>query len=67
MMDFADEAQALSDTYLEAALQKSRKTLTLPFSGFCLCCKEPVQERRFCDSDCRETYETNLKRKFVGA
>ena len=62
-MDFADEAQERSEIHLKAALSQ-RKTLTTPFSGFCLYCKEPVEQRRFCNSDCREMYELNQKRKF---
>lgn len=61
-IDFADEAQARSEVHLKAALS-SRKTLSVPYSGFCLCCQEPVEERRFCDSDCREQFETEQKRK----
>lgn len=63
--DIADIAQDLIETNIEQAITKRRPTLSLPFSGFCLCCKEPIGERRFCDSDCRETYEMNQKRKFI--
>ena len=59
--DFADDAQAISDAYLNQSLNK-RRTLTIPFSGFCLCCNEPVVERRYCDSDCRELHEQKLRR-----
>lgn len=61
-IDFADEAQQRTENHLEAALN-ARKTLTVPFSGKCLSCQEPVVERRFCDSHCREDYERTQKRK----
>lgn len=61
-IDFADEAQQRTEEHLKAALS-NRKTLTIPFSGKCLCCEEPVVERRFCNSDCREQYEHEQKRK----
>ena len=64
-MDFADEAQMLTESHLEKSL-RSRKTLTIPFSGRCLSCEEPVDgERRFCDSECRSDWEDALKRKFI--
>lgn len=61
-IDFADEAQQRTEIHLQASL-KARKTLTVPFSGNCLSCHEPVSERRFCDSYCREEYENTQKRK----
>lgn len=61
-MDIADTAQELSGELVEASLKK-RKSLTTPFSGFCLSCEEPVQERRYCDSYCREDHEKALIRK----
>jgi len=65
MADFGDMAQELTETRLAHSLQK-RKLLTLPFSGFCLSCEEPVGERRFCDSDCRQDYETTREKKRQG-
>lgn len=66
-IDFGDEAQAINDSFLEHTLQQQkRKTLSIPFSGSCLSCGEPVKERRFCDADCREHWETNQKRKKGG-
>lgn len=60
--DMADIAQDFTEAALESSLQK-RKTLTVPFSGFCLACGESVGERRYCDSDCRETHEQEMRRK----
>lgn len=59
--DIVDHAQDLNETRLANALA-SRKTLTIPFSGSCLACHEPVSERRYCDSDCREAHENHLRR-----
>lgn len=63
--DFADLAQDLIENNIDKAISKRRQTLSLPFSGFCLCCKEPVAERRFCDKDCRELYEARQKKRFL--
>ena len=63
-IDFADEAQALTDTFLDMQL-KNRKVSTAPFSGFCLHCGEPVIERRFCDSTCRSNHERDKKLKTI--
>lgn len=63
--DFADIAQDYVEIHIDNAIAKRRPTLSLPFSGFCLCCKEPVVERRFCDKDCRENYEIAQKRRFL--
>lgn len=63
-MDFADKAQELTEIHIEQSL-RSRKTLTMPFSGACLACEEPVEgKRRFCNSTCRADWENELKRKF---
>ena len=61
-MDIADTAQEISSEFLETSL-KNRKMLTTPFSGFCLSCEEPVEDRRYCDGLCREDHEKALVRK----
>ncbi len=64
MADIADMAQE----QIEQALAKSLKYLnkkTPSFSGSCLACGDPLSRRRFCDSDCREVYETSLRRRMV--
>lgn len=61
-MDIADEAQAMTGEFIENSL-KNRQRLSTPFSGVCLACEEPVQERRYCDSYCREDHEKALVRK----
>ena len=62
MPDVVDDAQVLIQRSLDDSLRK-RKLLRLPFSGFCLACSEPVVERRFCNADCREHFETSLRRR----
>lgn len=61
-MDIADRAQELTDLHLSKSLN-SRNTLSIPFSGSCIFCKEPVVERRFCDSECREAHEDTIRRR----
>ena len=63
--DFGDEAQELTEQHLNHSLQK-RKTLTVPFSGFCLNCGESVGQRRYCDATCRQEHEETMKRKSMG-
>jgi len=63
-MDIADKAQEDIDTHLEGLL-RNRKTITIPFSGFCLSCQEPVEgKRRFCDKECSTDWEHEKKKKF---
>lgn len=59
--DFADEAQQINEDFLEMSLRNRPKT-TVPFSGLCLYCEEPVTERRYCDSACREAHEHQQRR-----
>ena len=65
-MDSADIAQEITETYLEN-LVKNHSVKALPFSGKCLCCKEPVVQRRFCDTHCREEFEARLRRNRIEA
>lgn len=60
--DMADIAQDFTEQALKKSLDK-RKTLTVPFSGSCLACNEPVGERRYCDSHCRDIHEQEMRRK----
>ena len=63
--DSADEAQDFTERLITDAIAR-RKTLTLPFSGFCLACGTEVGERRYCDSYCRVDHENSLKRRAAG-
>lgn len=62
-MDIADNAQVLIEEAVETAI-KSRKVLSIPFSGRCLACDEPLGQRRYCDSHCREDHERSILQKF---
>lgn len=62
--DFADEAQEINETFLETSI-KAHKTLTIPFSGFCLCCEAKVGQRRYCDADCRDLHQHSLKLQMI--
>ena len=60
MADKVDEAQIYSELHLIKSLKNIK--LTKPtYSGFCLYCDEPVEQRRFCDSSCRIYYERENK------
>ena len=60
-IDFADQSQDIIERFLEDSL-KNCTIPTPPLSGFCLSCEEPVVQRRFCDSTCREDFYGNQKR-----
>lgn len=63
-MDSVDVAQDISETYLQNLLKKHRHTAE-PHSGLCLSCEEPVINRRFCDSFCREDFERASKMRVI--
>ncbi len=62
MSNEADDAQVISDLLLSASL--SARAPTLPHTGLCYNCREPIQEGAFCGPDedgdpsgCREDWE----------
>lgn len=62
MTDQLDEAQRLTDIHLAASL--SARAPTLPHTGLCHNCREPIPEGAFCGPDedgdpsgCREDWE----------
>lgn len=63
LIDFGDEAQLRSEQHLAESLAR-RSTLTVPFSGKCMTCEEPVGQRRFCGPECREEFSQKQKLKF---
>ncbi len=65
MADWIDEAQDLNEEHIKRSLKEHQARIKnpVPFSGLCLCCGEPVSERRFCDSDCRELFEQRALRR----
>jgi len=55
-MDDADAADLTAEQHLKRAL--ARRHATLPASGQCYSCAEPVEDgRRFCDRECSQDYE----------
>ncbi len=56
MMDDADLASLAEQTRL-AQLLRSRMRESLPFTGLCHNCCDPMDEAHFCDADCRDDYE----------
>ena len=62
MADEVDKAGNIEQQFLNTALKLVLEAKSIPFSGFCLACKDPVEERRYCDSQCRETHEKRLRR-----
>lgn len=58
MADIADNSQTEYEAHLEAALSQ-RDTASGPqYTGYCLNCREYVDPpRRWCDVDCRDTWE----------
>jgi hypothetical protein len=62
-IDFGDEAQEMQETFLRKSLDAFNKSKTsIPYSGVCLHCSEPVHQKRFCDSLCREHWEASNKK-----
>jgi hypothetical protein len=62
-IDFGDEAQERQETFLRRSLDTFRNNnASIPYSGVCLHCSEPVDQKRFCDSFCREHWELNRKK-----
>lgn len=61
-MDDADKAQVLVESHLDRSLKNKPKTI-VPYSGACLFCQEPVEQARFCGSECREAYDEDILRR----
>ena len=55
MSDIADQAQAVTELLLNAALQ-NHKHVEEPATGYCRNCDETIAVGRFCDADCREDF-----------
>lgn len=62
MGEIIDEANALTELQLSVALS-NRKQEPVLRNGFCNYCGSPVPvDHAFCDSDCHDDYEYELKR-----
>lgn len=58
MSDKADDADALVELQLRAAMTCRQRPVMRPFTGCCYWCREPVESPRiFCDADCRDDFE----------
>lgn len=60
MADIIDKANDRSEEILEEALQK-RKAEGPKITGRCHFCGAPVDNKRFCDAECRDEWEHELK------
>jgi len=60
MADIIDEANELEQLQITAALA-SRKKETMTFIGRCHYCDDPLLNGHFCDKDCRDDFERELK------
>lgn len=58
-MDELDQAQVVSDRWLEKAMQ-AIKPVNFP-EGECAYCSEPLESGHFCDAGCRDDYERMKK------
>lgn len=63
MTDIIDQANDLIEREMQARLASRRNTM-LPPTGECYNCAEPVIEnRRFCDAECRDEYDRRARRE----
>lgn len=60
MPDPADLADLSIDAATKAALSFRHKVPE--FTGYCLNCDEPLEDRRFCDADCRDEFDKRESR-----
>ena len=66
MTDIYDQATEKEERDRDLAIQAARaKNQPLKITGFCLFCNQQLVTRRFCDAECREDYETELKMKKI--
>ena len=64
MPDFADKSSNDSEAALEFAIQRHRfnmSTMKPLKKGVCQNCLNPVSVGSYCDQDCREDHEKDLK------
>jgi hypothetical protein len=64
MSDFADRAQSITELHITKSISE-HSTTAKPFSGVCIACGEPVDQRRYCDKHCREDHEKEMKQRFI--
>ena len=61
MANIVDQAQEFNEIFLEHSLN-NRNRKTIPFSGKCLYCEDPIEKARFCCPECRIDYEALMRR-----
>ena len=64
MADIIDQAQNLTEQLIRNRLS-NHSPRTTPYSGTCLYCEEPVENARFCSSECRQDFEAETKRRTI--
>lgn len=56
--DNADKAADYTERMVQAGIAAAQNTPTIAATGTCLECGEPQpHDRRWCDADCRDTWE----------
>lgn len=63
MADWIDESIELQEAQIAEALAKRMKVPEK--TGNCLACDEPLEQGVFCDSECRDFYETRERIKAI--
>jgi hypothetical protein len=64
-MDIADigsETTELITSAAIAAIQRKAQERSFPPTGKCYCCEAPVENKPFCDAECRQDYEDTQRR-----
>lgn len=64
--DMLDVAAELTQLEIESKLAEHKhraKQQELIHKGFCYYCREPQPKLNFCDEDCRDDYEFEMKRR----
>lgn len=64
--DISDQATQHEERFLEAAIHKARKVVTLKATGFCLFCDDPAEvDKRFCSVECRDDWQHAQRMKKI--
>lgn len=53
-----DHASAIEQQALDDAIERARTSVKeIKFTGKCIYCAAPLNDRRFCDAQCRDDWE----------
>lgn len=67
MADDADQATNILDLAQARVIKNITTQTHIPFSGSCLYCEEPVEQARYCSSECRIDHEQESRsRRSIG-